>query len=52
MFTNIQYIYLYICFFLNSYRIDIKNINVYSVAVQIEMYYDSGKLAVEHCEAK
>ena len=26
--------------------------NVYSVAVQIEIYYDSGKLAVEHCEAK
>ena len=26
--------------------------NVYSVAVQIEIYYDSGKFAVEHCEAK
>ena len=26
--------------------------NVYSVAVQIEIYYDSGKLAVEHCESK
>ena len=26
--------------------------NVYSVSVQIEIYYDSGKLAVEHCEAK
>ena len=26
--------------------------NVYSVAAQIEIYYDSGKLAVEHCEAK
>ena len=26
--------------------------NVYSVSVQIEIYYNSGKLAVEHCEAK
>ena len=26
--------------------------NVYFVAVQIEIYYDSGKFAVEHCEAK
>ena len=25
---------------------------VYSVAVQIEIYYNSGKLAVEHCKAK
>ena len=25
---------------------------VYSVAVQIEMYYNFGKFAVEHCEAK
>ena len=26
--------------------------NVYSVAVQIEIYYNYGKLAVENCEAK
>ena len=26
--------------------------NVYSVPVEIEIYYDSGKLAVKHCEAK
>ena len=26
--------------------------NVYSVAVQIEIYHDSGRFAVEHCEAK
>ena len=26
--------------------------NVYSVADQIEIYYDSGKFAVEQCEAK
>ena len=26
--------------------------NFYSVAVQIKIYYDSGMIAVEHCEAK
>ena len=26
--------------------------NRHSVAVQIEIYFDSGKFAVEHCEAK
>ena len=31
---------------------DFNVFNVYSVAVQIEICYDSGKLAVEHCEAK
>ena len=26
--------------------------NVYFIAVRIEIYYNSGKLAAEHCEAK
>ena len=39
-------IYICVYFYLNSYRI------VYFVAVQIEIFYDSGKFAVEHCEAK
>ena len=36
------------------YMMHIYVFNVYSVAVHIKIYiyYDSGKLAVEHCKAK
>ena len=31
---------------------DCCDFNVYFIAAQTEIYYDSGKFAVEHCEAK